>query len=253
MSRKILILIPHPDDEVVGCAAALHRARQEGAALYGLYLSHGCLARETLWPWQRASYEKNVARRLKEGASVAAHLGLTLLEGNTRRAAREIWLQLDAVYEEVMQALDVVKPDAIWVPAYEGGNPDHDAINALASTLRGVTVMEFAAYHNAEGHIVSNRFIAPRGDDITLTLTPEEQALKRAALKLYASEQGNLGAIACAVESLRPLPSYDYTKLPHEGPLGYARFQWVPFRHPRVDFTKPETVCAAISAFLQTH
>ena len=64
--KRILILIPHPDDEVVGCAAAIARARSQGARVFGCYLSHGFLPREALWVWQRGSYEKRVARRLKE-------------------------------------------------------------------------------------------------------------------------------------------------------------------------------------------
>jgi LmbE family N-acetylglucosaminyl deacetylase len=54
--RRILVLVPHPDDEVVGVAAAIARARADGARLFALYLGHGCLSRETLWPWQRAGY-----------------------------------------------------------------------------------------------------------------------------------------------------------------------------------------------------
>jgi len=51
-------------------------------------------------------------------------------------------------------------------------------------------------------------------------------------------------------EALRPLATYDYAAAPHAGKLWYARFQWVPFRHPQVDFTKPETVSRALASYL---
>ncbi len=48
--RRILILIPHPDDEVVGAALAIRRAVKNGALVFGLDLTHGCPPREALWP-----------------------------------------------------------------------------------------------------------------------------------------------------------------------------------------------------------
>jgi N-acetylglucosamine malate deacetylase 1 len=71
-------------------------------------------------------------------------------------------------------------------------------------------------------------------------------------LALYKSEQKNLGDIDVRYESFRPIANYDYAKPPHEGKLWYERFQWVPFRHPRVDFTKSATVSKAIMEFLGT-
>src|SRR6476659_533706 len=60
--KRILIIIPHPDDEVVGCTAAIARAQAQGPAF--IYLGHGCLRREALWPWQGNGYQKRVARRI---------------------------------------------------------------------------------------------------------------------------------------------------------------------------------------------
>ena len=38
---SILILIPHPDDEVVGCFATAGRAIASGSKVYGAYLTTG--------------------------------------------------------------------------------------------------------------------------------------------------------------------------------------------------------------------
>lgn len=249
--QRILLLIPHPDDEVVGFATSIARARALGARVYALYLSHGCLARQTLWFWQRSTYDERVRIRSEEAKKAADYLGLNIIGTNTQRAAREIWPQLETVKKEMDEAIQKCAPDRIWVPAYEGGNPDHDALNALASLYKdAVPVFEGAEYHFARGHIASNTFFAPIGTETLILLTPEEQQMKRAALALYASEQNNLGAIRATQEMLRPLPTYDYAKPPHAGKLGYERFQWVPFKHPRVDYTKSAQVCDAIQAFL---
>lgn len=250
--KRILILIPHPDDEVVGCAAAIARARAQGARVFGINLSHGCLAKQTMWWWERGNYERDVARRLGEFAAVTEFLGIKMVGGNNERAAREIWPNLQTVYGEVMQAMQQCAPDCIWVPAYEGGNPDHDALNALGSTIKNVPVYEVAEYHFAHGIPHSNAFLAIKGNETVINCTEEEQKMKRAALSLYASEQKNLGDIDVRYESFRPLAAYDYSRRPHEGKLWYERFQWVPFRHPRVDFTKAATILKAIMEFLGT-
>ena len=111
-------------------------------------------------------------------------------------------------------------------------------------------MLEFAEYNLAGGRARLNRFPEANGTEEVLQLTDAEQADKRRRLALYASEQGNLGYVATTREALRPLAPYDYGAPPHAGRLWYARFQWVPFRHPQVDFTDPADVYAAIDVHL---
>lgn len=250
IGNRILILVPHPDDEVVACAAAIRRAKAQGAEIFAYYLTHGCIARETMWPWQRKNYNSVVARRFHEATVVAKELGLTIT-GFASDPARSICKDLQATYQVIRAKIAELGVDQLWVPAYEGGNADHDAINALASLFKNeISVLEFAEYNYANGKAHAQTFPAPNGKETILLLTPEEQAEKRRLLDLYQSEQKNLGYVGTKRECYRPLADYDYAKPPHEGTLWYARFQWVPFEHPRVDFTKPKDVCAAIVAFL---
>jgi len=249
--KRILILVPHPDDEVVACAGAISRAQTEGADIFALYLTHGCIARETLWPWQRKHYMRFVARRRTEAEETAKLLGITSV-GWSPRPARHLWRELRAVYDEIRVAIAIHNIDQLWVPAYEGGNADHDGLNAVGSVfLKQLSVLEFAEYNFFDGKAHSQAFPAPNGTEKTLTLTAEEQAQKRAALALYRSEQQNLHYVRTEHECFRPLASYDYSRPPHPGMLWYTRFQWVPFRHPRVDFTKANEISTAIVNFLK--
>lgn len=248
--KRILILVAHPDDEVVACAASIKRARDDGAAVSALYLTNGCIARETLWPWQRSRYGKNVTRRRTEAENAATALGILPVGWGTR-PARALWQELPAVCEEVETAFRAYRPDQIWVPAYEGGNPDHDALNAIGFKFKTrVSVLEFAEYTFFGGRVQSQKFIAPDETTRIVPLSPDEQRAKHAALRLYASEQSNLSSIGVEQESYRPVATYDYARPPHQGTLWYTRFQWVPFRHPRVDYTKPTEVSRAILMFL---
>ncbi len=248
--KRILILVPHPDDEVVACAASIARARAAGATVSALYLTNGCIPRDHMWPWEKKTYEAKVARRRAEAEAAALALGIQPV-GWAARPARTLWREMGVVYGEVQEALIQYKPDQVWVPAYEGGNPDHDALNAIGFKLKTrVSVLEFAEYNFFGGEARCQAFISSDETVRTITLTPEEREAKKKALKIYASEAGNVSCLGVAQESYRPLSAYNYEQPPHQEKVWYARYQWVPFRHPRVDFTKPEEVSKAITAFL---
>lgn len=246
--QRVLILIPHPDDEVVACAATMGRARAAGAQVFALYLTHGCLARKTMWPWQRKDYEKTVARRRAEAEEAARFLKITPI-GWSSRPARYLWRQMGGAHAEIQSAVAAHNIDQLWVPAYEGGNPDHDALNALAQKFKDrIGVLEFAEYNFFGGKANSHQFPYANGSEQVIEMTESERAAIRAALEIYKSERSNLNYVAVERECYRPLSDYDYNRPPHPGKLWYTRFQWVPFRHPRVDFTDPAEVSKAIAA-----
>jgi LmbE family N-acetylglucosaminyl deacetylase len=249
---SILVLTPHPDDEVVACAAAIGRAQAAGAKVALIFLTHGCVDAATMWPWDRGRYAEAVAVRRAEGERVAAELGVAIA-GWTDRPARHLWRELPAAEAEVRAAVRAHAIDQIWTPAFEGGNPDHDGANAIAARLaaEGVSVLEFAEYNLAGGRPRSHAFPHPSGAESVLRLTGDERAAKRRLIGLYASEQANLGYVAADRETWRPLARYDYARPPHAGKLWWARFQWAPFRQPRVDYTRPDEVYAALAAYTQ--
>jgi LmbE family N-acetylglucosaminyl deacetylase len=248
--RRVLICVPHPDDEVVACAAAIGRAQNEGAQIFALYLTDGCLARETVWPWRRRRHGDGVARRRGEAEVVATRLGLTPV-GWAARPARRLWRELPDVYAEIGAAIALCAPDQLWIPAYEGGNPDHDGLNGLGPLLaERFEVLEFAEYNFFGGRARAQQFPVPDGSEQSILLSPDERVRKAELLRLYASERQNLGYVGLDRESWRRLARYDYSRPPHPGALWYARHQWTPFRHPRVDFTRPAEVSQAILAFL---
>lgn len=248
--RSVLILAPHPDDEVVACYAAIGRARAAGAEVGALFLTHGCVSRQTMWPWARRHYEAVIGRRRAEAERVLGELGVKAA-GWADRPARDLWLCLDAAEAETRAAIDRFGIDQIWAPAFEGGNADHDAANAIAGRLaaEGLSVLEFAEYNLVGGRVNSHAFPSLTGDEQTLELTPEERAGKRRALSLYASEGLNLSYVKLERETFRRLPAHDYGEPPHPGKLWYERFQWTPFRHPGVDFTRPAAVARALADY----
>ena len=245
--KRILVLVPHPDDETVGAAIAIRRGVAAGSTVTLLDLTHGC-------PPHAASAER-VARRRREGETAAAALGVTRIPdgGLPARALRGA---LPRALGRVIAAIDAHAIDTLWVPAYEGAHADHDCANALAFAARraraGTTVWEFAEYNNAGGVRHANAFPDIRGGEIEIAATDEEARWKSDLLALYASERFNLKNVGGAEtrEAFRPLPARDYSKPPHSGRLFYARFHWVPLRVRQIDFTTSAEVSAAIAGLL---
>jgi N-acetylglucosamine malate deacetylase 1 len=248
-TRRILVLIPHPDDEVVGCAAAIARAVAAGSTVFGLYLTTGVPPPDAVWPWQRRRYLERVARRRAEAEAAAARLGIEPA-GFADRSARTLKAGLAEVLGALRAAVARLRPEALWVPAWEGAHQDHDVANFLAARLGdGVPVIEFAEYNYAGGATRAQAFPRANGSETVLRLTPFEVAAKRALLALYRSERANLRHIGTEIESFRPLPRHDYAAPPHPGTLFCERFRWLPFRHPRVDCEPAREVRAVLAAF----
>ena len=243
---RILILAPHPDDEVVGCFEAIRQARAQGARVFILFLTTGVPSPACSWPWQRPGHGRRVARRLAEAQRVAEALGVEILD-RPRIASRDLKGHLHDGLARIVAALDRTGADRLWVPAYEGGHPDHDLASFLAGLLRQrLPVWEFAAYNFAGRRIRSHAFPEPSGRERVLTLDAAAAAAKRAALATYASERGNLGYVALEREVFRPQVAADYRRPPHAGRLFYQRFQWVPL-YPRINRVQPEEVVAAVT------
>ncbi|MGE5268902.1 MAG: PIG-L family deacetylase [Thiohalocapsa sp.] len=244
----ILVLAPHPDDEIVACGIAAMRARAAGARVFVLHLTTGVPAPAALWRWQRRQHAAWLQRRRAEAQAAAAVLGLEIV-GFRDTPSRLLRHELDEAAADVAAAAARCGAASLWVPAFEGGHQDHDAANAVAATSaiaaaprQLLPVWEFAAYNFAGGKVRSNHFPAARGDEIVIAATRDEAQSKRRALACYRSERGNLRHVGTDRETARPLPGHDYGAPPHPGRLFRERFHWVPFRHPRVDFAPSSEV-----------
>jgi LmbE family N-acetylglucosaminyl deacetylase len=254
---RILILAPHPDDEIVACGIAAMRAGAAGARVFVLYLTTGVpagvLDRAASWPRHRLSYDARVRWRGDEALAAARLLGLEPV-GWRDTPARRLRFDLDGAARDIGTAIAACRPEALWVPAFEGAHQDHDAANALAAAVAvtgdPLPVREFAAYNFAGGRVGANRFAAMRGGEVAIDATRDEAQRKRQALGCYASERGNLGHVGAGREAFRPLPAHDYSAWPHPGRLFRERFHWVPFRYRRIDFDPSAEIYRDIAAWI---
>jgi LmbE family N-acetylglucosaminyl deacetylase len=226
-------VLAHHDDEVF-CAGHIFQALVAGRPLRILWATAGGLA--------------PARRRVAEGAHVRRVLGLP------DDAVRDLRLpdqgavfhiaSIVAAAEDLLEAEDALAGDeapAVYVPAYEGGHPDHDAVNlavaVLRSRRRNLVAYEFPLYRRGGvGLSVQARHPAAATSPAPFSLLPlasEALALRRCLARANASQLlpsllPLLGLAWAAgrgrAEPSRPLPDHDYSCPPHGGVLLYELY-----------------------------
>jgi len=117
----VLVLAPHPDDEIFGCGGVLAQAVDAGAEVRVVVLTDGAAQGDAA---TRQAESAEAARRL--GLPVPEHWNLgdrTLAPGDPRLAAR------------IRALLEEVRPHVVLVPSPAEVHPDHRALALLVYRL----------------------------------------------------------------------------------------------------------------------
>jgi LmbE family N-acetylglucosaminyl deacetylase len=228
-SLLTLFLLAHHDDEVF-CAGHMARALAAGSRVRVLWATAGGLA--------------PARRRLSEGARARRLLGLAAPDVCEMKIPDQA--AMDHVGEIAVAGLELLGDTvegtaAVYVPAYEGGHPDHDAVNLAASLLCSrrpdVTVREFPLYRR---HRAWLRVQSPepaggtsRAPFDLLFLDEDSLRLRRHLARANASQllPSLLPLLAISrasgrrrLEPSRLLPVHDYARPPQSRPLLYELY-----------------------------
>ena len=198
-------------------------------------------ARTTLL-WATAGGLAPARRRIAEGARALAALGLPAAGIDLALPDQHAVEHVATIAGEVRRLLEPVAPAkaVVYVPAYEGGHPDHDAVN-LAATLAaagpGVRVVEFPLYRRGPFGLAVQSPLAPLAtahDRFTvLPLSDRDIATRRDLARANASQlvPSLLPLLTLArwagrgrAEPARPLPAHQYSRPPHPGRLLYELY-----------------------------
>lgn len=140
----VLVIAPHPDDEVIGCGGTILRHAQAGDPTSCVYLTRGEKSKGYSWftPAQRQAKREQEARNSSHILRISE---LTFLDGVDGSLADPIVTakllpQLDAVLKRI-------RPRVIFAPHANDNHPDHVAAYQMVRQLVGdgliATVYEY--------------------------------------------------------------------------------------------------------------
>src|SRR5438874_1254648 len=244
--ERPLVLVAHPDDEALGCAALLQRAKNPAV----IFATDGAPAAQRFW----SSYGSRRAYadlRRQEATLASREAGnpqvFFLCDiGRNNFTDQELFKNLNEAMAGLQRLAGEIMPGAILTHAYEGGHPDHDACSFLGHELGKelmLPVWEMPLYYrDGEGAMRLGKFLSERAEEVLLTPTPEELKHKQRMVDRYGSQHHTIRDFPLDRERFRPQPAYDYSRPPHGGILNYEAWGW-PMTGAQVS--------AAFSAYLQ--
>jgi LmbE family N-acetylglucosaminyl deacetylase len=188
-AERVLVLAPHPDDEVLGCGGLLVQLLARGARVEVLFLTDGGGGEEG------EAREAYARRRREEAERVAGLLGFT-----ARRSLElpdgSLEQHLPAVAAAVEAALVEGRPDLLLVPSPLEASADHRAtfaaLHGLLAPLRpGAGGGELAA--TADGlEVLVYEINRPAYPDLLVDVS-EALPLLEEAMELYVSQTERSG------------------------------------------------------------
>jgi LmbE family N-acetylglucosaminyl deacetylase len=131
----MLVLAPHPDDEVLGCGGLMARKRLEGAPVHVAYLTDGSESHPghpTLTPEAMAETREGEARRAMRLLGVES-TALVFLKARDGTLAHLDPVAATKLMEKIAAVLTETRPDEIFLPFHHDGSSEHDAAFKLVA------------------------------------------------------------------------------------------------------------------------
>jgi N-acetylglucosamine malate deacetylase 1 len=183
MTHRILVVAPHPDDEVLGCGGTLLRRRAEGAEIDCLMVTG--MSEAGGWSAQR------VNERDGEIVRAAAMIGFRRLVQLGLQPAQLDVLPMAQLVQRIGEVIRDSAPTEILVPAAADVHSDHrvvfDAVSSCTKWFRHSSVTRVMAYETlSETDFCSNPEIAFHPNVFVDISDQLERKLE--VLAVYASE-----------------------------------------------------------------
>jgi len=231
----ILIVAPHPDDEIWGTGGLLIQSQKNKEKVTVVYITTGALRNENKQKEKlREEAVKKIGVLLGIKQIFLRYPERSLIEKNT---AIKVKNSLEKIIKKE-------KPNKIFVTAYEGGHPDHDICNFIVSKIKtNAQKYEYCMYNNRFGIFKAaniarreitkkltrdriwwdkSSFIKPwLGNGKRLKMSSDEIKQKNVLFYHYQlTAEKPLGQMRINIGSFpkdlfRKFPDHDYLKKPH--------------------------------------
>lgn len=198
LSKRILIVAPHMDDEVLGCGGTMH-LHTDKTQIHCLYATDGARSPTPLLPWTGSNIPGITQRRRQESLEVMDHIGvprenltyLDLPDGKLMRHSRSFKAHME-------EQLSRIQPAVVLIPFRYDLHSDHVAVHrgvreAVLETGSSAVLLEYFIYFR--WRLIKSRDIRRMIPDSRL-LNVDISAvasMKSASIHLYASQTEILG------------------------------------------------------------
>jgi LmbE family N-acetylglucosaminyl deacetylase len=190
---RLLIVVPHPDDETLATGALILAAISAGAALRVVVVTDGDNN-----PWPQRWFEKRWSmdaearvrwglRRREEAASALARLGVAEQDvryyGWPDQGLTALLMHDSRSEDQLVREILEFAPTLIVAPSLVDKHPDHNAIRVM---LELALVRTRFAECRRLAFVVHGR--PPGQDRVSVGETPEQSGIKRDALQCHTSQ-----------------------------------------------------------------
>lgn len=168
--RTVLVLAPHPDDEIIGCGGTLARLIQAGVRVTQIQATDGSDSAALA----NAPEEVRQQARLDEAARVAGTLGIA--ETEYWREDNRAFRHSEALVARLASRIERDKPALVFVPFVADYHPDHltlehilaDALERAGAAAAGAEVMNYEVWSMLPANVCC---------DVTASMSLEERLL----------------------------------------------------------------------------
>lgn len=127
MSKNILVIAAHPDDEVLGCGGTIASRSYEGDQVNIVFVADGVGAR-------LADFECNLKERKKSAYKAASILGVKSVEFFDFPDNQLDTIPLLSIVQKLEQIIEKFKPEIIYTHHYGDLNIDHQITHRATMT-----------------------------------------------------------------------------------------------------------------------
>ena len=123
--KRILIVAPHPDDDLIGCGGSIAKHIEENHEVFVVYITNGAVE------CQEFSLDELIPIRKKETLSAAQAIGLK--EKNLFFLEEHPWkLDGERIRLSLLKLVRKIQPDFCYVPHISEAHVDHRLVGQLA-------------------------------------------------------------------------------------------------------------------------
>jgi len=190
MSKKVLVIVAHPDDEVLGCGGSMAKWTQVGGDVHVIILSEGITSRDIIRVRNKRKEELSVLAKSAEKAADILNIKSVNLMGFPDNRMDSVHL-LDVI-KEIENIVDILKPEDVVTHHAGDLNIDHRIIHEAVITacrpqpgnpVKRILTFEVPSATEWQSPTNNNVFSPNWFEDISETLD-----LKIKALNAYQSE-----------------------------------------------------------------